>query len=33
MAFNRGEIQQHVQDDFSILLSAADTVRVFGDKL
>ena len=30
LGFIRGEMQQRVQDGFSILLHATDTVRVFG---
>ena len=31
--FIRGEIQQRIQDGSSILLHAADTLRMFGEKL
>ena len=31
--FARGEMLQHVKDGFSILLPAADLVRLFRDKL
>ena len=33
VCFIRGELQRRVQDGFSILLSAEDAIRLFGEKL